>query len=66
MSLLFYYSYPFHIDKISDMYSYSNNIRSAFVFDNIHIRICIHFKNMKTEMGRALSDPHPIHFHPYL
>jgi hypothetical protein len=62
MSLLFYYSYPFHIDKASD--PYSNNIRSAFVFNNIHIHIRIHFKNMETDMGRALSDPHPIRFHP--
>jgi hypothetical protein len=64
MRLLFYYSYPFHIDKTSDAYSYLNNIRSAFVFKNIRIRIRIHFKNVKTDMGRALSDPHPIHFHP--
>jgi hypothetical protein len=64
MCLLFYYSYPFHIDKTSDLYSYSNNIRSAFVFDNIHICIHIRFKNMKMDMGRALSDPHPIRFHP--
>jgi hypothetical protein len=64
MSLLFYYSYLFHIDKTSDLYSYSNNIRSAFVFNNIRIRIRICLKNMETDMERTLSDPHPIHFHP--
>jgi hypothetical protein len=57
MSVLFYYLYPFCIGKISDPYSYSNNIHSAFVFDNIRIRICIHSKNMKTDMGK-LSDPY--------
>jgi hypothetical protein len=64
MSLLFYYSYSFRIDKTSDLYSYLNNIRSAFIFDNIRICIHIHFKNMKTVMEKALPDPHPIHFHP--
>ena len=50
--------------KISDPYSYLNNIRSEFVFDNIRIRIRIRFENVETDMGMALSDPHPIRFHP--
>jgi hypothetical protein len=64
MSLLFYHSYPFYIDKTPDLYSYLNNIRSTFVFDNICIRIRICFENIKTDMERALSDSHPIRFHP--
>jgi hypothetical protein len=47
MILLFYYSYPFHIQKTSNLYSYSNNICSAYVFNNICIRIRICYKNMK-------------------
>jgi hypothetical protein len=64
MSLLFYYSYLFRIDKTSYLFSYLNIIRSAFIFNNIRIRIRIHFKNMKTDMEKALPAPHPIHFHP--
>jgi hypothetical protein len=63
-SIISLYSYPLRIEKSSDPYSYSSNIRSEFVFDNIRIRIRIRFENMETEMGRALSDPHPIRFHP--
>jgi hypothetical protein len=47
MCLLFYYLYPFYIDKTSNPYSYSNNMRFAFVLDNICIRIRIHFKIWK-------------------
>ena len=39
------------------------NIRAASISDNIRIRIRIRFVNMKTEVVRALSDPHPIRFH---
>jgi hypothetical protein len=63
-SIISLYSYPLRIEKTSDPYSYSSNIRSEFVFVNIRIRIRIRFKNMETDMGRALSDPHPIRFHP--
>jgi hypothetical protein len=66
MSPLLCYSYPFHIDKTSDPYLYSNNICPAFIFDNIRIPIRICFKDMKLDVGRALSDPHPIRFHPYV
>jgi hypothetical protein len=59
MSLIFRYSYPFRIEKTSDPHPYSNSIRTAFVFDNIRIRIRIRFENAKTDMGRALSDPFP-------
>ena len=58
------YSYPLRIEKTSDPYSYLSNIRSEFVFGNIRIRIRIRFENVETDMGRALSDPHPIRFHP--
>ena len=64
-STILLYSYPFRIEKTSDPNSYSSNIRSVFVFDNIRIRIRIRFKNMETDVGRSLSDPHPIRFHPY-
>ena len=65
MSLLFpYIRIRSELKKISDPYSYLNNIRSEFVFDKIRIRIRIRFDNMETDMGRALSDPHPIRFHP--
>ena len=40
------------------------NIQAASVSDNIHIRIRNPFVNMKTEVVRALSDPHPIRLHP--
>ena len=50
--------------EISDTYPYSNNIRAASVSDNIRIRIRIRFENMKMKVVRALSDPHPIRFHP--
>jgi hypothetical protein len=63
-SIVSFYSHPFRIEKTSDPYLYSSNIRSEFVFVNIRIRIRIRFKNMETDMGRALSDPHPIRFHP--
>jgi hypothetical protein len=63
-SIIFLYLYPLRIEKTSDPYSYSSNIRSEFVFGNIRIRIRIRFGNMETDMGRALSDPHPIRFHP--
>jgi hypothetical protein len=53
------YSYPFRIEKTADPYSYSSINHSAFIFDNIHIRICIHFENMKTNMGREISNPFP-------
>jgi hypothetical protein len=57
------YSYALRIEKTSDSYLYSTKIRSEFVFGNIRIRIRIRFANMETDMGRALSDPHPIRFH---
>jgi hypothetical protein len=52
----------FVLIKTSD--SYLSNILSVFVFDNIHICIHIRFENMKTDMGKALLDPHLIRFHP--
>ena len=62
--IIIFYSYPLRIDKTSNPYSYSINIRSVFVFGNIRIRIRIRFENVETDMGKALSDPHPIRFHP--
>ncbi len=61
-SIISLYSYPLRIEKTSDPYSYSSNIRSEFVFGNIRIHIRIRFKNVETDMERALSDPHPIRF----
>jgi hypothetical protein len=64
-----FYNFVIHIcfvfDKTFDSYLYSTNIRSIFIFDNIRIRIHICFENTKRDMKRALSDPHPIRFHPY-
>jgi hypothetical protein len=34
-------------------------IRSTFASDNIRIHIFIHFENMETDVGRALSDLFP-------
>jgi hypothetical protein len=58
--VIFYEFENFFTKASFDPYLYLNNIRSAFVFENI----CICFKNMKTGMGRALSDLCLIPFPP--
>jgi hypothetical protein len=63
---IFLYLYPLRIKKTSDPCSYSSSICFKFLFGNICIRFRIRFLNMKMYMKRALSDPHPIRFHPYL
>jgi hypothetical protein len=55
-SIISLYSYLLRIEKTSDPYLYSSNVRSKFVYGNIRIHICFRFENMKTDMGRTLYE----------